>query len=118
MLKKALQLLLEIFLKSKKEWIGRQSYPSSRIALSTSLTEYIPPADGFIAIYKKSDNTCKAFDLYSFDSNGAILERINMGITSDTFSYASMFPVRKGYRVVINGKGTELWFTPCQGSTT
>lgn len=116
MLKQLLQLLLETFLKSKKEWIGRQSYPSNRVTLSTSLTEYIPPSDGFIAVYKSTENKNTAYDLYSFGSSGSILGRSTLSIPDGTFAYCAMFPVRKGYKVIISGKGSELWFTPCQGS--
>lgn len=116
MLKQLLQLLLETFLKSKKEWIGRQSYPSNRVALSTSLTEYVPPADGFIAVYKNVENTCTSYDVYAFGGGVSIVSRNTLSIPNERFAYCSTIPVRKGYRVVINGTGTELWFTPCQGS--
>lgn len=59
MLKQLLQLLLETFLKAKKEWVGNQSMPSDNTVSFTPVrnewTIITAPADGYLYVY--SENT-------------------------------------------------------------
>lgn len=118
MLKALVQLFAEKFIESKSEWIGRQAYPSRRVTLSTSLTEYVPPADGYVGIYRNKETPSNSVDVYSYGADGNIVSRKTLAFlyNSDAFAFSGVIPVKKGYRIVISGTFNEIWFSPAVGS--
>ena len=117
MLKSLISLFAEKFLQSKSEWVGGQAYPSRRVSLSTSLTEYVPPSDGILGFYKPSDNVNKTIDIYSHGTGGDIVSRSTFSTSSENgYTISGTIPVKKGYIVVISGTFSELWFSPAVGS--
>ena len=116
MLKSLISLFAESFLKNKSEWVGRQSYPSTRIQLSLDTRSYVPPSDGYIGFYKPSasDNTV---DVYS-QKSGGIVSRFLFVLSSDTpLAISNIIKVEKGVPVIIScQKLSELWFSPTVGS--
>lgn len=118
MLKELISLFSDSFIKNKSEWIGRQAYPSRRVNLSTDLSEYVPPADGYLGFYKPDGNSSYSVDVYSYGTDGGIVSRKTLGISASAgvFTFSGIVPVKKGYRIVIYGTFTELWFSPSVGS--
>lgn len=118
MLKGLISLFAEKFLQSKSEWLGRQAFPSRRIALSNNTLEYVPPADGYLGIYKSVNSSDNSVDVYSFGPDGNIISRKTLAIsaTAGIFTFSGIIPVKKGYRIVISGTFTEVWFSPAVGS--
>lgn len=120
MLKSLIQLFAEKFLQSRSEWIASQCFPEKRIQLSVELTEYFPPSDGYIGIYKNSANTGKFIDIFALNASKSIFSRIGVGFTEGITVYSGIIPVTKGCRVVINNEANsinELWFSPAIGSS-
>lgn len=116
MLKALVQLFAEKFLKNQSEWVGRQAFPTSRINISLTLTQYVPPSDGFLGFYKPSDNVNNTIDIYAH-STGGIVSRSTFSTTSENgYTISGTIPVNKGYSVVISGTFSELWFSPAVGS--
>ncbi|WP_370857938.1 hypothetical protein [Parasutterella sp.] len=119
MLKQLIQLFAEKFLVCKKEWVGSQAFPMQRVDLSTELTEYTPPADGFLGIYKAGFVSNAFIDMYCRDSGNRIISRQNISIVSGVASYSQVIPVKKGYKVTLGATQnsiSELWFAPSEGS--
>lgn len=119
MLKSLIQLFAEKFLQSRSEWIASQCFPEKRIQLSAELTQYIPPSDGYIGIYRNSANTGKFIDVYALNSSNSIFSRISVGFSEGITAYSGIIPVTKGCRVVIANEANsiqELWFSPAIGS--
>ena len=119
MLKSLIQLFAEKFLQSRSEWIASQCFPEKRIQLSAELTQYIPPSDGYIGIYKNSSNTGKFIDVYALNSSYSIFSRLSLGFTGEITAYSGTIPVTKGCKVIINNEKNsidELWFSPAIGS--
>ena len=118
MLKSLISLFAEKFLQSKSEWVGCQAYPSRRVTLSTGLTEYVPPADGYLGFYKSNQSSDNSVDVYAFGTDGNIISRKTLGFTvsSSNITFSGVIPVKKGYRTVISGTFAELWFSPAVGS--
>ncbi len=119
MLKALIQLFAESFLKSKSEWVASQGFPERRVQLSTALTQYIPPQDGYIGIYKNSTNTGRFIDLYALNETNSIFSRLCLGFTGKITTYSQIIPVRKGCKVIIANDTNsiqELWFSPAIGS--
>lgn len=114
-LKALVQLFAEKFLVSKKEWVGRQAYPSRRVSLSTSLTKYVPPADGYLGFYKSNQSSDNTVDIYASGTDANIISRNTLAFSSN-ITYSGVIPVKKGYSVVISGTFAELWFSPAVGS--
>ena len=118
-LKSLVQLFAEKFLVSKKEWVGSQAFPMQRVDLSAELTEYTPPADGFLGIYKAGFVSNAFIDMYYRDSGNRIISRQHISIASGLWSYSQVIPVKKGYKVSLGATQTstsELWFAPSEGS--
>lgn len=116
MLKALIQLFAEKFLKNQSEWVGRQAFPSSRINISLTLTQYVPPSDGFLGFYRPDDNVNKKVDIYAHSSDG-IVSRSTFSTSSENgYTISGTIPVKKGYSVVISGTFSELWFSPAEGS--
>ena len=118
MLKSLISLFAEKFLQSKSEWVGGQAYPSRRVSLSTSLTEYVPPADGYLGVYKSTQSSNNGVDVYAYGTDGNIISRKTFALlaSSPNISFSSVIPVKKGYRVVVSGTFAEIWFSPAVGS--
>lgn len=119
MLKALIQLFAEMFLQSKSEWVASQGFPERRVQLSPELTQYVPPHDGYIGIYKNSANTGKFIDVYALNATNSIFARLCVGFTEGLTTYSEIIPVRKGCKVVIaNATNSiqELWFSPAIGS--
>lgn len=118
MLKSLISLFAEKFLQSKSEWVGGQAYPSRRVSLSTSLTEYVPPADGYFGFYKSAQSSNNGVDVYAFGTGGSIISRNTLALigSPSNISYSGVIPVKKGYRVTASGTFAELWFSPSVGS--
>lgn len=120
MLKSLIQLFAESFLKNKSEWVGNQSYPKQRIELSTELTEYTPPSDGFLCIYKGQNNQGGFLDAYCRDASNRIITRQSMQFVQGITQYSQAMPVKKGFKVTLVNKNNssygELWFAPAEGS--
>lgn len=117
MLKALVQLFAEKFLKNQSEWVGRQAFPSSRINISLTLTQYVPPSDGFLGFYKPIDNVDKTIDIYAHGTGGGIVSRSAFSTSSENgYTISGTIPVKKGYSVVISGTFSELWFSPAVGS--
>lgn len=118
MLKELISLFADSFITNKSEWVGRQAYPSRRITLSSTITEYVPPADGFLGVYKNKETSGNSIDVYSFGPEGQIISRTTLAFpaTSDIFAFSAVLPVKKGYRVAFTGSFNELWFSPAVGS--
>ena len=114
MLKSFIRLFVETFLAYKSEWIGRQAFPSRRVSLSTELREYIPPNDGWVGFYRDHSDMQYSNQIWSYGTDGKIVSRI--GTRTESFLTGTI-PVKKGYRVVIDGDGPllELWFSPSVG---
>lgn len=114
MLKSLLKLFCETFLTHKSEWIGRQAFPSRRVSLPVDSREYIPPSDGWIGFYRNPSDMQYGNGIYSYGTDGKIVSRI--GTRTESF-FTGTIPVKKGYRVVIEGDGPllELWFSPSVG---
>lgn len=118
MLKALVQLFAEKFLQSKSEWVASQGFPERRVQLSPELTQYVPPHDGYIGIYKHSSNTGKFIDIYALNATNSIFSRLCVDFTGLT-TYSEIIPVRKGCKVVITNETNsiqELWFSPAIGS--
>lgn len=117
MLKALVQLFAEKFLKNQSEWVGQQAFPSSRISISLTLTQYVPPSDGFLGFYKPIDNVDKTIDIYAQGTGGDIVSRSVFSTSSENgYTISGTIPVKKGYSVVISGTFSELWFSPAVGS--
>lgn len=118
MLKSLISLFAEKFLQSKSEWVGGQAYPSRRVSLSTSLTEYVPPADGYFGFYKPVTSSDNSIDVYAYGTDSNIISRNTLMLTlsSSNIYYSGVIPVKKGYRVTVSGTFAELWFSPAVGS--
>ena len=117
-LKSLISLFAEKFFQNKSEWVGRQAYPSKRIQLSNSTTEYVPPGDGYLGFYKSNESSDNSIDIYSFGSDGKIISRKTLGfsVSPSNITFSGVIPVKKGYRVVVSGTFTEMWFSPAVGS--
>ena len=118
MLKQLLQLLLETFLKSKKEWISSQSFPSVRNNISLDTKEYIPPSDGWIGVHRSYSGNGTILDFFSFgDVSGYIVARAMFSSKEGAFGVGATIPVKKGCKVIFNETTgiTELWFSPSVG---
>jgi hypothetical protein len=117
MLKALVQLFAEKFLKNQSEWVGQQAFPSRRINISLTLTQYVPPSDGFLGFYKPIDNVDKTIDIYAYSTGGGIVSRSTFSTSSENvYTISGTIPVKKGYSVVISGTFAELWFSPAVGS--
>ena len=117
MLKDLVQLFAEKFLKNQSEWVGRQAFPSRRISISPTLTQYVPPSDGFLGFYKPGDNVDKTIDIYTHGTGDGIVSRFAFSTSSENgYTNSGTIPVKKGYSVVISGTFSELWFSPSVGS--
>lgn len=117
MLKSLIQLFAEKFLKNQSEWVGRQAFPSSRISISLTHTQYVPPSDGFLGFYKPSDNGNNTIDIYAQSTGEHIVSRSTFSTSSENgYTISGTIPVKKGYSVVISGTFSELWFSPAVGS--
>ena len=119
MLKSLISLFAEKFLQSKSEWVGHQAYPSRRVSLSTSLTIYVPPADGYLGFYKSNQSSDNSVDVFAFGTDDiSIISRKTLAFTvsSSNMSFSGVIPVKKGCRTVISGTFAELWFSPAVGS--
>ena len=119
MLKALVQLFAEKFLQSKSEWVASQGFPEERVNLSPELTQYVPPHDGYIGVYRNPSNTGKFIDVYALNATNLIFARLCVGFTAGLTTYSEIIPVRKGCKVVIaNAKNSiqELWFSPAIGS--
>ena len=117
MLKALIQLFAEKFLKNQSEWVGRQAFPSSRINISLTLTQYVPPSDGFLGFYKPGDNGNNTIDIYAQSTGVGIVSRSTFSTSSENgYTIAGTIPVKKGCSVVISGTFSELWFSPAGGS--
>lgn len=115
MFKQLLQLLLETFLKSKKEWISSQSFPSVRSNINLDTKEYIPPCNGWIGVYRSYSSNGTSLDFFAFgDVSGHIVARAMFSSKEGAFGSCATIPVKKGCKVIFNEtKGiTELWFSP------
>lgn len=88
--------------------------------MSSSLTQYVPPHDGYIGIYKNSANTGNFIDVYALNATNSIFARLCVGgFTEGLTAYSAIIPVRKGCKVVIANDANsiqELWFSPAIGS--
>lgn len=118
MLKSLISLFAEKFLQNKSEWVGRQAYPSKRIQLSDSTTEYVPPADGYFGVYRNKEASGNSIDIFTFGTGGKIISRTTLAfsVASVSFAFSGVIPVKKGYKIVISGTFSELWFSPAVGS--
>ena len=118
MLKALVQLFAEKFLKKRSEWVGQQAFPSRRISISPTLTQYVPPSDGFLGFYKTSDNVNNTLDVFAPGTDGEIVSRSTFSSSSSGNRYiiSGTIPVKKGYSVTTSGTFAELWFSPSVGS--
>lgn len=115
-LKSLISLFAEKFLKNQSEWVGRQAFPSCRVNISLTLTQYVPPSDGFLGFYKPIENVDKTIDIYAYGIGEDIVSRSTFSTSSENgYTISGTIPVKKGYRVVISGTFSELWFSPCVG---
>lgn len=118
MLKQLISLFAEKFLVSRREWIGRQAFPSFRAGIDLSLLEYIPPSDGYIGFYRPNTSIGGLVDIYAYEANRHIVSRYTFSAdSSSSYTLSGIIPVKKGYTVKINGEFEELWFSPCVGSS-
>lgn len=119
MLKNLLRLFCETFLKSKKEWIQNTTFIQDKGNISLpweSFTdgkevEYVAPENG---LFQCVIRTRTPNQIWSYGTDGKIVSRI--GTRTESFLTGTI-PVKKGYRVVIDGDGPllELWFSPSVG---
>ena len=119
MLKQVISLFCEKFLQNKSEWVASQGFPERRVQLSSALTQYVPPHDGYIGIYKSYANTGKFIDIYALNATNSVFARLCVGFTEGLTTYSEIIPVRKGCKVVIANDANsiqELWFSPSIGS--
>lgn len=118
MLKNLLQLLLETFIKSKKEWISRQSFPSVRNNINLDTKEYIPPCNGWIGVYRSKSSNGNMLDIFAFgETPKNIVARAMLSPNELPFGASATIPVKKGCKVIFNETTgiTELWFSPSVG---
>lgn len=117
MLKQLINLFAEKFLVSRREWIGRQAFPSSRTDIDIALLEYVPTSDGYIGFYRPNTSINGSVDIYAYGVNWCIVSRYTFSTDGSSYTVSGTIPVKKGYTVKINGEFSELWFSPCVGSS-
>ena len=99
MLKALVQLFAESFLKSKKEWVGGQGFPSSdKITISSRSAawgEYTAPRDGYFYFNPGVNTSGTVNNCTLYTDNGAGL-RVSAIASSHTCFF---IPIRKGQKV-------------------